>query len=194
MGAFIGLLLLGYRAFKGDVVGDASPDRIHPCDHLHPRNPGICLGRAVDAFEDRPKRQTSNSTTDNSNVGRPQNTIEEAQPAPARRRNWIIRHRRGDLRLWVSYWVISFVGNFTVGAVAGLLGQTLGRGDYNPVNLFAVIASIVGFAVLVSVWQFVGVAFGREVQDGARRRGTEPRLWLSGASRRGPGRAGQRQR
>jgi len=157
-GTFIGLLLVGYRAFKGDVVGDAAYLTGYILATIFiPAILGFVLGAAVDAFKDRPKRQTGNPTTDNSNADNPQIAVEAAQPAATPRRNWIIRHWRGDLRLWVSYWVISFVGNFTVGVVAALLGQMLGHGDYNPVSLFAVVASIVGFAVLVSVWQFVGV-------------------------------------
>ncbi|MGO4388565.1 hypothetical protein AB4Y85_13610 [Microvirga sp. 2YAF29] len=72
--------------------------------------------------------------------------------------NFIARHWRGELPLWVSYWVFGFLANIVatifVVAVSGVLSE---GGDYNPTKILIVLVSIWVGIGLIAVWQLVGI-------------------------------------
>jgi hypothetical protein len=80
----------------------------------------------------------------------------DAKPGE-RRRNWIARHWRGDLPLWVSYWVISFVVNLAVPVIGIAAGALFGTDTYQPLRSFATVSVIWLAALVVVTWQFVGL-------------------------------------
>jgi hypothetical protein len=81
-----------------------------------------------------------------------------ASPAPPRGGNFIVRHWRGEYRLWISYWIVTFAGNFAAAIVIGIIVAAVRlKGGYNPLGIFAAFIAIWSCALVVSVWQFVGV-------------------------------------
>src|SRR5207244_9103946 len=80
----------------------------------------------------------------------------DAKPAE-RRRNWIARHWRGDLPLWVSYWVISLIANVTMPAIVAGAALLFHSGNYQPLRSFATIVAIWLGALVVITWQLVGL-------------------------------------
>lgn len=77
---------------------------------------------------------------------------------PKRRwRNWIARHWRGDLPLWVSYWVISLITNLATPVIAAGISLLMRSGTYEPLRSFAAIVTIWIIAVVVTTWQLGGL-------------------------------------
>jgi hypothetical protein len=68
--------------------------------------------------------------------------------------NFIVRHWRGELPLWMSYWIVALLGSFFVqGVRIGLLGTVSGEPRALPPALIVAMT----FLVLASVWQMVGL-------------------------------------
>jgi hypothetical protein len=81
-----------------------------------------------------------------------------APSAPQSRGNFIVRHWRGELKLWVSYWIVLFVGNFAAAIVIGIIVASVRlQGGFYPPGIFAAFIAIWLCALVVSAWQFVGV-------------------------------------
>jgi hypothetical protein len=70
--------------------------------------------------------------------------------------NWIVRHWRGDLSLPVSYWVIGFLLNITIGVAMGVFAQTAPMMDMPPRTSGAAIFAVFFLVALFTIWQIVG--------------------------------------
>jgi hypothetical protein len=78
-------------------------------------------------------------------------------PIAPGRGNFIARHWRGELPLWVSYWVINFLGDLCVAAVPILIGAIFAsKTGYYPLSLFATFSGTWACILLVACWQLVG--------------------------------------
>jgi GYF domain 2 len=86
------------------------------------------------------------------------------------RYNVVRRHWRGELPLWVSYWVFGFIGNLVVGLLAILIAAIfhVGSGFYPPA-IFATIIVTWTSTALVMTWQLVGVWRSAAAYRAARR-------------------------
>jgi hypothetical protein len=82
-----------------------------------------------------------------------------ALPPPLpRRRNYIVRHWRGELSLPVSYWVNGILGGLLVGiAIAALVYVTNRQGEARPLLWLVASSATWILAALVTIWQAVGV-------------------------------------
>lgn len=101
-----------------------------------------------------------------------------APSAPPSGRNFIVRHWRGELKLWVSYWIIVLVGNFAAALVIGVIVATVRlKGSFYPPGIFAAFIGIWLCALLVSVWQFVGVWRSARRYKHERRAAGRFRFW-----------------
>jgi hypothetical protein len=84
--------------------------------------------------------------------------IEPALDHNVRSNNVIARHWRGELPLWVSYWIFGFVGNAAVAlipvAVVAIFNTDKG---YDPSSIFYATIVVWAGMLLVAVWQMVGV-------------------------------------
>lgn len=75
-----------------------------------------------------------------------------------RKGNLIARHWRGELPLWVSYWVFGFLANVVATIVIVAVGGVLSEGgDYNPTKILLVLVSIWVGISLIAMWQLVGI-------------------------------------
>jgi hypothetical protein len=81
------------------------------------------------------------------------------QPRRAHRFNNVIaRHWRGELPLWVSYWVFGFLGNLTIRVLSpAAMAAFKVANNYDPYRIFAVASVALAGSVLVTIWQLVGV-------------------------------------
>ena len=71
--------------------------------------------------------------------------------------NFIVRHWRGELPLWVSYWVINFLGNFCVVAIPILIAAVFAsRSGYYPISIFATLTVTWACTLVLTWWQLVG--------------------------------------
>jgi hypothetical protein len=97
---------------------------------------------------------------------------------PRRGGNFIVRHWRGDLKLWVSYWVISFVSYVTV-AVVGVAAPAIfkTKTGFYPPAIFATFVTIWGSALVVSTWQTVGLWRSAWRYSEERARAGRSRIW-----------------
>lgn len=75
----------------------------------------------------------------------------------ARSRNWIARYWRGDLPLWLSYWVISFIINLTTPALAAGIALLFKGNTYQPLRSFSAIVAVWLVALIITAWQLVGL-------------------------------------
>lgn len=72
--------------------------------------------------------------------------------------NFVVRHWRGELPLWVSYWIFGFLGNIAAAVFVAAVGAALSRsGGYNPAKILGTIVLLWLGLGLVSVWQLVGI-------------------------------------
>ena len=84
-------------------------------------------------------------------------TRQKPLPTP-RFNNFIARHWRGELPLWISYWIVAFLAN-----VAALLFATFVTGaltpesGYNPISVFSSLFAVWSGVVAIAIWQGVGV-------------------------------------
>ncbi len=94
-------------------------------------------------------------------TGNSQRSATLTEPLPkgnSRFNNIVARHWRGELPLWVSYWVIGFIGNIII-AIISVAMVTIFKLDkgYNPVSSFYANILIWTGIFLIAVWQMVGV-------------------------------------
>lgn len=77
---------------------------------------------------------------------------------PTQSNNFLIRHWRGQLPLWTSYWIIGFLGNITALLIVLGLNQAFSVDQgYEPSAILAgLILSWISIAV-IAIWQLVGV-------------------------------------
>ena len=81
-----------------------------------------------------------------------------SEEANIKGKNFVVRHWRGELKLWVSYWVIAFIGNILAAVLIKSIGAILKVDDgYNPLNIFATLSLAWVCALVISAWQTVGV-------------------------------------
>ncbi|SEC02333.1 hypothetical protein SAMN05519104_0589 [Rhizobiales bacterium GAS188] len=71
--------------------------------------------------------------------------------------NFIARHWRGELPLWVSYWIIGFLGNIVAGAVLLLVDAAAGSRDYDPRIVLGQLLVVWLCICTMVLWQVVGV-------------------------------------
>lgn len=99
---------------------------------------------------------------------------------PSRRGNFIARHWRGELPLWVSYWVIGFGGTFAARLAILAVENGLSR---TPIGTEAVyFAEFVVtwvIALSVAVWQVVGTWRSATRNAAARRAAGRRPVWAT---------------
>jgi hypothetical protein len=79
-------------------------------------------------------------------------------PPPAAEWNFVARHWRGLLPLWVSYWVINFVvGVSSALIVASIIAVFRSDDGYEPTLTFIMFVAIWATVAAISVWQIVGL-------------------------------------
>ena len=80
-------------------------------------------------------------------------------PVPTPRfNNFIARHWRGELPLWVSYWIVSLLANFVALLFAIFItGALTSESGYNPISIFATLSAIWLGVGVITIWQLVGV-------------------------------------
>jgi GYF domain 2 len=72
--------------------------------------------------------------------------------------NVIAAHWRGELPLWVSYWVFGVVGNIIIAAIpAAAIAVFKADEGYNPLSIFSASTLMWAAIVATAVWQTVGV-------------------------------------
>ena len=97
---------------------------------------------------------------------------------PRRGGNFIVRHWRGELKLWVSYWAISFVGYMAVAIVAVAAPAIFkSKTGFYPPAIFATFATIWGGALVVWTWQTVGLWRSALRYSVERARAGRSRIW-----------------
>ena len=73
------------------------------------------------------------------------------------RQNFIARHWRGELPLWVSYWLINVVASFGAVAVTVVLSAVFAsKSGYFPLGIFATFAGTWACIVVLVGWQLIG--------------------------------------
>src|SRR5262249_27300186 len=71
--------------------------------------------------------------------------------------NFIVRHWRGELPLWVSYWVINVLGNLCAFAIPILIAAVFAaKSGYYPLSVFATLIGTWACVLVLSCWQLVG--------------------------------------
>lgn len=99
---------------------------------------------------------------------------------PERRGNFIARHWRGELPLWVSYWVIGFGGTFAARLAILAVENGLPRTPIGAEALY--VAEFVlawGIALAVAVWQVVGTWRSATRHAAARRAADRRPVWAT---------------
>lgn len=77
---------------------------------------------------------------------------------PTATKNYFIRHWRGQLPLWTSYWIVGFLGNIAAVLIAVGLNQALSVDDgYEPSSILAALVLTWISISTIAIWQFVGV-------------------------------------
>jgi hypothetical protein len=72
--------------------------------------------------------------------------------------NFIARHWRGELPLWVSYWIIAFLAYFAALLfVIIVTGALTADSSYNPISVFLTFSAIWLGVAAITIWQLVGV-------------------------------------
>lgn len=83
----------------------------------------------------------------------------DASPAAPRslaRWNFVARHWRGDLPLWVSFWIITVLGCLPLCVPVFVAGTTLNYDDFSARSIFLLIFGAGFITVLMALWQLVG--------------------------------------
>lgn len=94
------------------------------------------------------------------------------------RKNLIARHWRGELPLWVSYWLIGFLGSIALIITIAWLQVWLGTDNsYNPLRFFFLIITTWTCVIVIGVWQLVGTWRSAVAYSEARRRENRPVYW-----------------
>jgi hypothetical protein len=71
--------------------------------------------------------------------------------------NFVALHWRGEIPLWVSYWIFGFLGNIVSVLFVVTVGAALAAQQYNPRLFLCYLVTIWLGIVAISVWQLVGV-------------------------------------
>jgi hypothetical protein len=90
----------------------------------------------------------------------------------------IARHWRGELPLWVSYWIFGFLGNVAV-ALIPIAAVAIFNTDkgYDPSSIFYATIVVWAGVLLVAIWQMVGVWRSATRYTAARAQLGERALW-----------------
>lgn len=81
-----------------------------------------------------------------------------ARDGKARPRNVFARHWRGELPLWVSYWIFGFLVNVVILVISGVGAELFnGNASFQPRSIFVTSVAIWGLVLSVTLWQVVGV-------------------------------------
>jgi GYF domain 2 len=88
----------------------------------------------------------------------PEKAVSAVEPVTATGHgNFIVRHWRGELPLWVSYWLINFLGNLCTVAIPILIAAIFeSKNGYYPPSLFATFIVAWAGILVVTCWQLVG--------------------------------------
>jgi hypothetical protein len=77
---------------------------------------------------------------------------------PRRFNNYVARNWRGELPLWVSYWVCGFLGNVIIGLIALVaVGAFSVNAGYEPRTIFVTLVTIWLGVLIAATCQLVGV-------------------------------------
>jgi hypothetical protein len=107
---------------------------------------GFLAGTVGDLF----KRRVTTSTQ-----LQPAAQFEAAKPTG--RQNFIARHWRGELPLWVSYWIVNLIASFGAVAAAVVLSTAFAsKSGYYPLSTFATLTGTWACIVILAGWQLVG--------------------------------------
>lgn len=92
--------------------------------------------------------------------------------------NFVVRHWRGELPLWVSYWVIGFAGNMLGRVVVAAIGGLTPLAPLRPEHALVVafVATWV-FALVFTAWQAVGIWRSATRYVEARRAAGRRTIW-----------------
>jgi hypothetical protein len=107
-------------------------------------------------------------------------TASDTAPADAARprANVIVRHWRGELPLWVSYWVIGFGGTFAARLAILAVETWMPRAPLGPEAAYAAeVALGWAIALTVAVWQVVGTWRSATRYAAARRAAGRRPVW-----------------
>lgn len=104
--------------------------------------------------------------------------IEPALDDNVRFNSIIARHWRGELPLWVSYWIFGLLGNIAV-ALIPIAAVAIFNTDkgYDPSSIFDATIVVWAAVLLVAVWQMVGVWRSATRYSAARARLGKRALW-----------------
>jgi hypothetical protein len=163
-GALAGLIICGadmlleWAGVKIEPWGIAGPG--HDLGHLC-ANAGLA---ALIGFLTGAIRDASAGKLDGLRAGRP--LFSDAGGTPVLRRkannpwswNILAAHWRGELPLWVSFWVFGFIGNIVI-AILPTVAITLFEADrgYKPTAIFSATVAIWTGIFMIAVWQTAGV-------------------------------------
>jgi hypothetical protein len=88
----------------------------------------------------------------------PERAVSAAEPVSAPSHgNFIVHHWRGELPLWVSYWVINFLGNLCAVAIPILIAAIFAsKSGYYPLSVFATLLGTWACILVLVCWQLVG--------------------------------------
>jgi hypothetical protein len=93
-------------------------------------------------------------------------------------RNFVVRHWRGELPLWMSYWVINVLGHLFAGVVPILIADAFAsKSGYYPLGLFATFSAIWTCLLALACWQLVGTWRSAQRYKVARRQQSRSALW-----------------
>jgi hypothetical protein len=92
--------------------------------------------------------------------------------------NFIVRHWRGELPLWVSYWVINFLGNLCAVAVPILIAAVFAsKNGYYPLSLFATFTVTWACVLVLACWELVGTWRSAKRYSSTRRQQGRHAFW-----------------
>jgi GYF domain 2 len=116
-------------------------------------------------------------------IKRPKAVAPSAPPAPQpavrlkRSANFVVSHWRGDLPLWVSFWVISVLGNVTMAIISIVVSAYEQGGALNPRGMFGTVVALWTCTWVIAIWQIVGLwRSARNHMAACRQAGRSP-LW-----------------
>ena len=111
---------------------------------------GFIAGVIGDVFGRKAKPETIQTST-------PIVSAAETERATGSR-NFIARHWRGELPLWVSYWVINVLGGLCAAAIpVAIAAAFASKSGYYPLSLFATFTVSWACLLTLACWQLVGV-------------------------------------
>lgn len=70
--------------------------------------------------------------------------------------SYVGRHWTGDLALGISFWVNGFLLNIAFGIVVYIVVYAVASGG-NKGAVIALLVAVLGFSVVLSIWQLVGI-------------------------------------